>query len=111
MVRVKRMAESAAVSSFPASKVVGLSVSGRIVRKRVHERVHYVQLILPSPDEYSGPAHIEVRSPRSLGDIGDDVTVRLSIGGYKRRSYQFTDRETGETRMVHPVENTLQVID
>lgn len=104
----------AALSTFPGSKsssVPSLAINGRIVRKRVHDKVHYVQLMLPAPDEFTSPAQIEVRSARSLGDVGDDVSIRLTVGGYKRRSYNYTDRETGESRMVHPVENTLSVLD
>lgn len=106
------MAEPA-LSTIPRveSKPQGLLISGRILRARRHEKVHYTQLILPSVDEYQGPAYVEVRSKASLGAVEEDVSVRVQVGGYRRKSYNFVDRDTGESRQVHPVENVLTVIE
>ena len=69
-------------------------------------------LSLPAPDTYSMPQAVEVWSERSLGDVGDEVSVKVQIGGYPR-SYERKDEDAeGYPRKVnvHTADNTLTVI-
>jgi hypothetical protein len=87
---------------------VGVTViQGRVERSRRNGKVMFTTLILPAPDQYSKPDRIEVRSDNAIGSVGEDVQVRCRLGGYAKRPFDYTDRETGEQRRVFPVENTL----
>jgi hypothetical protein len=52
-----------------------------------------------------------VRSKAKLGEIGDEITVPCKLGGYTRKPYRVTDKETGEQSMITPVDLTLEVIE
>lgn len=68
-------------------------VRGRILEVKSNENGCYTVIVLPAPDQYSKPETIEVRSRNRLGRPQDDVTVRVSLGGY-RRSYKNGHGET-----------------
>ena len=59
-----------------------VSVAGRIDRFDVYEGKHYTEVIIPAADEYSNPSRVKVVSTRSLGNVGQPVTVDCSIRGY-----------------------------
>lgn len=69
-------------------------------------------LSLPAPDTYSMPQAVEVWSERSLGEVGDEVSCKVQIGGYPR-SYERKDEDhEGYPRKVNvqTADNTLTVI-
>lgn len=72
-------------------------LQGRLtkVTKRQDNFLHLV--VLPAPDAYTSPATVEIVAKSRLGQPDDDIRCRVRIGGY-RRSYNVTDRETGEVR-------------
>lgn len=66
-------------------------------------------LRMPSADEYSTPATVELNSDHSLGKEGETITVEATVGG-RYRSYNATDKETGESRVVKTADNLLTVV-
>ena len=97
--------------SAPALGVAFLK--GRIASRRVRNgkngRVHVHTLRLPAPDEYTSPNTVEVVHSAPLGQVGDDVTVKVRIGGFGR-SYKTTDDE-GVEKQVATADNTLTVVE
>jgi hypothetical protein len=71
----------------------------------------YTRIVTPAPDPYSRPQTVEVRSRQRLGQAGEEVTVQAQLGGYTRKPFRSTDKETGETTMVTPVDLTLDAIE
>lgn len=86
-------------------------VRGRIDAKRSHDGTRYTRILTPAPDAYSRPQTVEVRSKSNLGDRGEEVSVHCKLGGYTRKPFRTTDKETGETAMVTPVDLTLDAIE
>ena len=86
-------------------------VKGRIDARRRHDKTTYTRIVTPAPDPYSRPQTIEIRSKGSLGQVGDEVVVLGQLGGYTRKPFRSTDKETGETSMVTPVDLTLDAIE
>lgn len=74
-------------------------IKGRIEARRRFNNEFYTRLVLPAPDEYTPPAVVEVISKDKLGEIGDDWTGCVRIGG-RRNSFPVTDRDTGERVVV-----------
>ena len=87
-------------------------LKGRVASRRVINTKNGRQVIttlkLPAPDAFTSPQTVELRGTTTLGEVGDDVTVTVKVGGYGR-SYQTTDAETGERRNVATADNTLTV--
>lgn len=86
-------------------------VVGRIEHFSRFEGKTTVRIISPAPDPYSRPAVVAVRSKSSLGSVGDDVSILCRLGGYVRKPFRATDKETGEVKNVTPVDMTLDAID
>lgn len=86
-------------------------IKGRIDATRRHDKTRYTRIVTPAPDPYSRPQTVEARSRQSLGQVGDEITVLGQLGGYTRKPFRSTDKETGETTMVTPVDHTLDVIE
>lgn len=86
-------------------------IKGKIDASRKYESKHYTRLITPASDAYSRPQIVEVRSATKLGQRDEEVTVTCKLGGFTRKPYRYTDKETGETLMVTPVDLTLDAID
>ena len=90
------------------------TIYGRIAhRRRIQTKngpqfIHVVKL--PAPDAFTSPNTVELRGLKSLGDVGDDITVKVRLGGYGR-SYKATDAETGEQRVVPTADNSLTVAE
>jgi hypothetical protein len=100
------------IQPMPASKrLMEVTVKGRIEAARRHEKKHYTRLVTPAADAYSRPQVVEVRSNQRLGQQGDEITVDCKLGGYTRKPFRSTDKETGETQMVTPVDMTLDAND
>lgn len=86
-------------------------IKGRIDATRRHEQTRYTRILTPAPDAYSRPQTVEVRSRGALGQRGDDITVLATLGGYTRKPFRSTDKETGEQVMVTPVDLTLDAVE
>ena len=86
-------------------------VRGRIDAARRHDKTTYTRIITPAPDPYSRPQTVEVRSKQRFGQPGDEVAQLATLGGYARKPFRSTDKETGETTMVIFVEMTVDAIE
>lgn len=88
-----------------------VAIKGRIENSRIYEGKRYTHVMTPAADAYSRPQLVEVRSKKKFGEKGDEVTVICALGGFARRPYKATDKETGEVSMVTPVDHTLDLIE
>lgn len=86
-------------------------IRGRIDASRRHDKTTYTRVVTPAPDPYSRPQTVEIRSKQRLGQSGDEVTIHAQLGGYTRKPFRSTDKDTGETMMVTPVDLTLDAIE
>lgn len=90
-----------------------VNISGRVsaVDSYPHKRpTRWTTLLrLPAADEYSTPATVEVVSDRDLAAVGEVISVRCEVSG-RYRSYNVTDKETGEQRTVRTADNFLTVV-
>jgi hypothetical protein len=104
---------SAVLSTAPSAKVQPLQVlvKGKVEASRRFDGKRYTRIITPAADAYSRPQVVEVRSVSKLGDVGDETEVSCRLGGYTRKPYRTTDKETGETSMVTPVDLTLDAVE
>ena len=92
-------------------KVMQVMVRGRIDASRTHEKTRYTRIVTPAPDPYSRPQTVEIRSKSQLGAKGEEVTVLAQLGGFTRKPFRSTDKETGEVTSVTPVDLTLRAIE
>jgi hypothetical protein len=104
---------SAVSNIAPAAKLVPLQVlvRGKVEASRRFDGKRYTRIITPAADAYSRPQVVEVRSVGKLGDLGDETEVTCRLGGYTRKPYRTTDKDTGETAMVTPVDLTLDAVE
>ena len=86
-------------------------VRGRIDAVRRHDKIVYTRITSPAPDPYSRPQTVEVRSKQRFGQPGDEVAQLATLGGYARRPFRMTDKETGETTIVTPIDMTLDAVE
>lgn len=86
-------------------------VKGRIEESRRHENTNYTRILCPAADEYSTPQTLEIRSKARMGQKGDLVQQLCYLGGFKRKAFMATDRNTGEQTKVIPVDMTLDAIE
>lgn len=93
------------------ARFMQVTVKGKIEAARRHENKHYTRLITPAPDAYTRPQVVEIRSGTKLGVRDDEITVDCTLGGYVRKAYRATDKETGETSMITPVDMTLDAVE
>lgn len=88
-----------------------VTVKGRVDARHRHDKTTYTRVLTPAPDPYSRPQTVEIRSKGSLGQVGEEVVVQAVLGGYSRKPFRTTDKETGETVMVTPVDLTLDAVE
>ena len=100
-----------AVGNAKDATPMQVTVKGKIDANRRYESSRFTRILTPAPDAYSRPQIIEVRSKAKLGELGDEITVACKLGGYTRKPYRVTDKESGETSMITPVDLTLEVIE
>lgn len=102
--------------SFAKSRIDGAGVRRRpdrwetVLQDPRRGRVVAHLLKTPAPDQFSSPGTLEVQAGASLGDVGDDVRVKVRISGYGR-SYGITDPETGERVQRQTAEMRLTVVE
>lgn len=112
------MAEATAVAPVqpiaqrsPGIQSMQVVIKGRIESSRVYEGNRYTQVMTPAADQYSRPQLVEVRSKAKLGERGEEIAVTAKLGGYARKPYTFTDKETGERVTLVPIDHTLDAIE
>ena len=110
------MAEASVVTKMEGKKEAAVHamqvlVRGRLEKSRLYDGKRYSQIITPAPDAYSRPQIVEVRSKSRLGDVGDEVAVTCLLGGFSRKPYRVTDKQTGEMVTVTPVDHTLDAVE
>ncbi|GAA7769425.1 hypothetical protein HpMS107_51480 [Helicobacter pylori] len=92
-------------------KPMQVVVRGRVEASRTYEGVRYTRVMTPAADAYSRPQVVEVRSKQRLGEKGEEVTVLCAVGGYQRKTYKATDKDTGEVVTITPVDVTLDAVE
>jgi hypothetical protein len=103
--------QSLGPSAVLPSKAMEVMIRGKVVSARRHEAFHYTLVAIPSPDEWTGPQKVELRSKQKVGTRDEIVTVRARLGGFEGRPFKATDKETGEIRSARSVFHTLDVIE
>jgi hypothetical protein len=84
----------------------------RVVSETFNARTWYVHTMTrPQPDPYSMPAIVEVRARARLATMGEEWQGLVEIGGFPRKPFVVKDRDTGETRQVHPVQIVLTAVE
>lgn len=98
---------------MPSAKPVPMQVliRGRVEATRRFDKTRYTRIVTPAPDPYSRPQTVEIRSKASIGQAGDEITVLAMLGGYSRKPFRATDKETGEVSTITPVDLTLDAIE
>lgn len=94
-----------------AARPLEVVVTGRVESVHRYEDKTYTKVLCPAVDAYSKPSLLNLRSARSVGRKGEEITVTCLVGGFARRAYEAKNRETGEIERVVPVEHTLDVIE
>lgn len=83
-------------------------IAGRVhavrSRKSAHGTMFLTLMKLPAASVYESPGTVEVRSEERLGAVGDELALRVRVGGYYK-SYARSE-ENGGGR-VETAENTL----
>lgn len=86
-------------------------VIGKVEAVRRYENKSYTRVICPAPDLYSKPAVVEIRSTGRIGSRDEEISVHGRLGGYMRKPYRVTDKETGEIATITPVDLTLDLVE
>jgi hypothetical protein len=95
----------------PSLRPMEVSVTGRIEEVQRYEGIHNTRIICPAADQFSQPQNVKVRSKTRIGSRDEMVTITARLGGYKRKSFKATDKETGEVVNVVPVDMTLDLVE
>lgn len=90
--------------------MIAFKLSGKIESVRHHGGNIYTRVIAPADDPYSRPDVVEVRSKTPVGAVGQMVTLECVLHGYVRKPYRVTDAQTGEIRVVVPVDYSIEVL-
>ena len=85
-------------------------IVGKITRVRRYEQHVYTTVICPAKDAFSRPSVVEVRSKSRWAENEEMIDVVGELGGYEGKSYQVTDRETGERKTLVPVNLFLDLV-
>ena len=103
------MVEAAKIPNNPPAlkNSMRFLVVGKLTEVNYNNGVYYHRLMTPAVDEYSQPQRLEIRCDRKLGQVNEEITTHVTLGGYFGRKYQITDRETGERRDIQPVNHVL----
>ncbi len=104
---VKNPSNSAASQPAPMEVLI----VGKVARVRRYEGTFYTVIVCPAVDLYSRPQTVEIRSKARFSDPDDTVKVTARLGGFEGRQYRVTDKDTGESRMLVPVNQTLDLVE
>lgn len=105
------MSTSAAVETKNQPRFNQATLAGRVNAVRKAEDAVFTEVTLPAPDQYSQPATVEIRSRKRLGQVGETVEVQVACGGFRGKSFVYTDKETGERFSRRPVVNSYVAIE
>ncbi|AUM40561.1 TPA: DNA-binding protein G5P [Escherichia coli] len=87
------------------------TVTGKIKRFNNSNGVFYTTVVSPAVDAYSYPPVIRIKSKRSLGRVGDEITdILCRVTGYER-SFPFIDKQTGEQSRGFNVDMLLELVE
>ena len=86
-------------------------IVGKVTRVRRYEGTFYTVIVCPAVDLYSRPQIVEIRSKSRFSDPDDTVRVTARLGGFEGRQYRVTDKDTGESRTLVPVNQTLDLVE
>lgn len=92
-------------------KTMEVFIVGKIDASRRYEGKSYTRILTPAADAYSRPQVVEVRSSAKLGDRGEEVQVKCQLGGFTRKPYRITDKDSGEQTTITPVDMTLDLVE
>ncbi|UDM18320.1 hypothetical protein [Vogesella sp. XCS3] len=93
------------------SRVNQAVLAGRVNAVRKSDDAVFTEVTLPAPDQYSAPATVEIRSRKRLGQIGETIEVSVVCGGYRGKSFQYVDKDTGERFTRRPVVNSYVAVE
>lgn len=94
-----------------AKRPMHVYIKGKIEAARRYENNWFTRIITPAADSYSRPSVVEVRSKAKLGTVGEEVDTDCTLGGYTRKAFRSTDKESGEITMITPVDLTLNAVE
>lgn len=60
-------------------------IAGRVKEVRRTDNVTFTVVTLPAPDEYTQPQTVEISSRSMIGRPHEDVTVKVTVGGYGKK--------------------------
>lgn len=95
------------------SRPIGMGESfltGRLLKVTRKNDLFIHLMVLPAPDAYTSPSTVEILAKKRIGQPQDDVSCRVRITGY-RRTYNHTNRETGETQQVQTADVRLFLLE
>lgn len=94
----------------PAQANMIVHVAGRIESSSKYSDSFTTLVKTPSPDAYSHPSTIELRSKARLGQIGDEISAACRLSGVPRK-FNRTDKATGEITPVKTADMYLHVVE
>ncbi|WP_027469109.1 hypothetical protein [Deefgea rivuli] len=84
---------------------------GRIHSVRRADDFTYTEVTLPAVDQYTPPNSVEIRSKKRLGQAGETIEALVTCGGYRAKSFQYLDKETGEKVTRRPTVNVYSAVE
>lgn len=92
------MAETSVQPIHKSQPIAQTMLSGRVESVRSFDNKIYTTVICPSKDAFSMPSVFEVSSKRRFCEVGQDFTPCLfNISGYVK-SFDYTDKKSGEVK-------------
>lgn len=86
-------------------------IGGKVLGTRIVNKQVYTHIVLPAPDEYSSPSHVEIVSAKRIANSEDQILQLCALGGYLGKQFDQIDKETGEKSSRRPVMITLRAIE
>lgn len=99
------------VPSIAKAAPMTVLVVGKVEAVRRYENKVYTRVICAAPDLYSRPSTVEIRSNARMGQRDEEISVTARLGGFTRKAYRVTDRESGEQTNIVPVDHTLDLVE
>jgi len=102
-------------TTAPPSTQNGVAtIAGRIVAVRSYKdrdgiRRYAAEIRIPAPDTLSHPGTVEVSSDAVVGEVGEDVRVKVRVSGSIER-FSYVDQETGQPKKGQKARHYLNVV-
>jgi len=89
-------------------------ISGRVVAVRSYKdrdgtRRHAAEIRIPAPDTLSHPGTVEVSSDQPVGEVGEDVRVKVRISGSIER-FSYVDQDSGQPKKGQKARHYLNAV-